>query len=257
MEESRRVQRFERVERATELPMLILALAMIPLLLVPLLVDLPTRVDRGFFAANWLVWFAFAVELVVKTYLAPDRRGYLRTHWIDVLIVVLPFLRPLRLVRSTRLLRLVRTTRMLSVAARAATSARRVLTRHGLAYVLAAGAILVVVAAGAVTFAERDAVDRTIGDYPTALWWAATTVTTVGYGDTAPVTAEGRALGVLLMFVGIGVFSLLTASVAAFLVEQPAATKADGAAEDELAAMRRSVVELTEELRRTRQMTGG
>lgn len=46
------------------------------------------------------------------------------------------------------------------------------------------------------------------------VWWAVTTTTTVGYGDLYPTTVQGRVIGILLMFVGIGFLSLLTASVA-------------------------------------------
>jgi len=65
----------------------------------------------------------------------------------------------------------------------------------------------------------EDGAGGTIDGYGDALWWAATTVTTVGYGDTFPVTSEGRGVAVFLMLVGIGFFSWLTANVAAFLVE--------------------------------------
>lgn len=78
----------------------------------------------------------------------------------------------------------------------------------------------VFVIAGLVVIVEHEAAGASVDDFPTALWWSATTVTTVGYGDTAPVTAVGRGLGVLLMFVGIGVFGIFTANVAAFFVEE-------------------------------------
>ncbi len=51
------------------------------------------------------------------------------------------------------------------------------------------------------------------------LWWSVVTVTTVGYGDIAPVSAWGRLIGVVLMFFGIGVLSLLTATIAGYFVE--------------------------------------
>ena len=66
-----------------------------------------------------------------------------------------------------------------------------------------------------------------IKDLPDAVWWAMTTVTTVGYGDTYPVTPEGRAIGVILMLIGIGVFGTVTASVAAFFVESSEVDKLD------------------------------
>jgi voltage-gated potassium channel len=52
-----------------------------------------------------------------------------------------------------------------------------------------------------------------------ALWWAITTVTTVGYGDMVPVSAQGKAVAVFFMLVGMSLFGVLTAGVAADFVE--------------------------------------
>jgi len=51
-----------------------------------------------------------------------------------------------------------------------------------------------------------------------ALWWAASTVTTVGYGDVVPVTTAGRLVGGALMFVGIACLATLTAIAASAIV---------------------------------------
>jgi voltage-gated potassium channel len=61
--------------------------------------------------------------------------------------------------------------------------------------------------------------DGPIQTYPDALWWAAATVTTVGYGDVFPKTPAGRGIAFLLMLIGISVFGVLTARVAAIFVE--------------------------------------
>jgi hypothetical protein len=86
--------------------MLALSLAIIPLLVVPWVADLPKTLDTTFVALDCSIWAAFALELAVKTYLVERHRDYLVRHWFDVLIVALPFLRPLRLVQSARALRL-------------------------------------------------------------------------------------------------------------------------------------------------------
>ena len=70
-------------------------------------------------------------------------------------------------------------------------------------------------AAAAVAHFE-DGAGGTITDFGQALWWAVTTVTTVGYGDTYPVTPEGRGVAVFVMLLGIGLFGTLTASVATY-----------------------------------------
>jgi voltage-gated potassium channel Kch len=63
-------------------------------------------------------------------------------------------------------------------------------------------------------------VEANIGSFGDALWWASTTVTTVGYGDHYPVTTEGRFIAVALMVVGIAVVGAVTASVATWMVSQ-------------------------------------
>lgn len=109
---------YERFGRATDVPMLLLALAVIPLMLVPFLAELPAGAEHALRAADAVIWMAFAFELTLKTYLAPDRRRHLRAHWLDVLMVLVPFLRPLRLVRSGRVLAALRGTHVAAAARR-------------------------------------------------------------------------------------------------------------------------------------------
>ena len=219
MDLQRRQRAFEAFERMVELPMAILALVFVPLLIIPLVMDLADTVETALLAADWAIWAAFALELAVKTYLAPKRGRYLRTHWFDVLLVVVPFLRPLRVVRSARALRVARSVRVAAAITRFLLSGRSLATQHGLHYALLAGMLLIVATAALVTVLEEGADEKTITDFEEALWWAVATATTVGYGDIAPVTSEGRGVGVLLMLVGIGLFGFLTANVAAFLME--------------------------------------
>jgi voltage-gated potassium channel len=210
-----RARALETVERATELPMLALALLLVPLLVVPLFVTIPDEWDMAWQTADWIIWAAFAAELSVKTYLAPRRLRYLRDHWFDVLIVLVPIFRPLRVGRVLRLLRLLP---LLGLSARVWYATRAILGRHGLPQAMFVGLLLILAGTVAITYAEHDA-GGTIDNFGTALWWAMTTATTVGYGDTSPVTPEGRGIAVFVMIVGITLFSLLTANAAAFFVE--------------------------------------
>jgi voltage-gated potassium channel len=211
-----RQRTYREFERLVELPMLVLALLMVPLLLAPELFDLSQELKDTFFVLDWFIWAVFALELAIKTYLSIDRFRYLRDHWYDVIVVAIPVLRPLRVVRSLRVLRVARGMRLISFAARFLHSARTLVDSHGIKYALLAGALLFFAAAGLALLFERDEGNiTTIGD---AIWWAAATITTVGYGDRYPVTTEGRAIAVFLMFLGISLFSLITASVAAMFV---------------------------------------
>jgi voltage-gated potassium channel len=94
-----------------------------------------------------------------------------------------------------------------------------VLTSHGLHYALAVGGIVLAASAAVVTWFERGAggpIDR----FSTALWWVIVTATTVGYGDTYPVTTAGKIVAALIMLVGIALFGLITANVSAYLVRR-------------------------------------
>ncbi len=85
-----------------------------------------------------------------------------------------------------------------------------------------AGSAIAAVGLGAIAIldAERDVPGANITTSGDALWWAATTVTTVGYGDVYPVSTSGRLVAVALMLVGIAVVGAVTASVATWMVLQ-------------------------------------
>jgi len=141
------------------------------------------------------VWAAFAVEYAVKLWLAPDRWRFLKANIPDLVIVVGPMLRPLRLLRATRLLRLLRLARAIAFAVEGLHEARGILHRRGLSWILLLALGLNLVAAAAVLNLERDMPNANIHSYPDALWWAVTTITTVGYGDRFPMSPEGRGSG--------------------------------------------------------------
>ena len=67
---------------------------------------------------------------------------------------------------------------------------------------------------------EQDASGANITSFGDALWWSATTVTTVGYGDRFPVTSEGRLIAVALMIVGIATVGAIIASITGWIVAQ-------------------------------------
>ncbi len=217
-----RGEAFERFSRAVDGPMMVLALAMIPLIVVPLVVDLSPGLDGAFLAIDFLVWAAFAVEYVVKLYLAPDRWRFVRANIPDLVIVVVPMLRPLRVLRSARLLRLLRLARLVAFAIEGLGEVREILRRRGLSWVLLVVLGANLVAAALVLNFERDMPNGNIDSYPDALWWAVTTITTVGYGDRFPMSPAGRGVAVVLMVSGIALFGVITASIAAYFVEQKA-----------------------------------
>ena len=155
---------------------------------------------------NWAIWLAFVAEVAIMLRVVPDRGRWLREHPLDLAIVVLtpPFLPPsLQAARVFRLLRLLRLVR-------AGTLARRVFSTEGVrdAAVLT---LLAVLGGGAAFAAVENEEHVSAWD---GIWWAITTVTTVGYGDVPVTTDGGRIIGICLMLTGIGFVAVLTAAAA-------------------------------------------
>ncbi len=200
--------------------MLLLSLAIVPLLVIPLTVDLSPRLTVSFEAIDWMIWAAFALEYGIRLYLAPVKRQFVRGNVIDLVVVVVPFLRPIRVLRSARALRLLRASRVAVMLGRAVDAGGDILRRHKLNYALLVTLFVVVGAGVLVSEVERSAPTAEIKTVADGLWWAVTTVTTVGYGDLTPVTALGRGIAVVLMLMGVGLFGLLAASLASFFIEK-------------------------------------
>ncbi|MFC1989391.1 potassium channel family protein [Chloroflexota bacterium] len=191
-----------RIERLTELPLLILAFIMIPLLVGPLLWKLSPSEEAVFLTLDWFIWAIFAIDLAIKLMVAPHRLAYLRKHWLEVLVVIIPFLRPLRILR------------VFIFGSRAWVGTRRLVNVD---FLLVYGIGLVIIAATVVASVEGGE-GASIQSFPDALWWAMATITTVGYGDMVPISIVGRAMGYILMLGGIAFFSGITANLASFLV---------------------------------------
>lgn len=209
--------RLRRIEEATDLPLLLLAVAMIPLLLGPLFFHPSAHVDTVLLTCDWIIWAVFAVDYGVKVAVAPRRLNFIRTHLLEASIVVLPFLRPLRAVRLLRVLRIARAGAAVGLNV---SLLRRLGEQRGLHLTVAAVVMTATLGAFLVLVAERDSSASNIKNFGDALWWAATTMTTVGYGDRFPTTPLGRGVAVALMLVGIAALSTLTATIAALLVQE-------------------------------------
>jgi voltage-gated potassium channel len=136
-----------------------------------------------------------------------------------LVVVAVPFLRPVRAMRTARGLRLLRAARIGAYLGRGLHGARVVLRQHHLNYVLLMTLAAVFGGAALVESLEAGLSGASITSFSDALWWSASTVTTVGYGDEVPTTAAGRGVGLVLMVLGIALFGLLTASLASYFVD--------------------------------------
>lgn len=198
----------ERIQARFEWPVVFAALLTIPILSIQES-GLAQPWEGIGTALNWATWLTFAAEVVVMLWVAPRKRVWLRAHLLDVAITILtpPFAPAAwQAGRAFRLFRLLRLVRVFSV--------RRLLSLEGIKFAALIAAGTVVIGGAVVASLEQ----WTAWD---GVWWAVTTVTTVGYGDLKVATDGGRIIAMCIMLVGIGFVALLTAFIAdRFIQEQ-------------------------------------
>jgi voltage-gated potassium channel len=175
-------------------------LALVALVSLVCIMLIASGLDPGW-ARTGLVacWLILALEYLGRLALATHRREFVRRTWVDLIAVLIPFLRIFLFARIVPIL--------------GHRAGGRLANRAALA---AAFLAVLVVSVGSVVmlWVEEGRPGSNIETLGESLWWAFVTVFTVGYGDYTPVTPAGRVLGVLLMFVGVGVIAIFTASVA-------------------------------------------
>ena len=184
------------------------------------------------------VWVLFGVDYLVRLALASSRSRWFLHHLPDLAVIALPILRPLRLLRLVTLVGIMQRS--------AGTALRGRITL----YTAGSAALLIFTSALATLDAERHEPGSSIRSFGQALWWALTTITTIGYGDTVPVSTEGRCIAALLMIGGVALIGVVTATLASWIVslveeenaEQEAATQA------QVAALQQQVGELSERI---------
>ncbi len=176
---------------------------------------MPAALDSSLLVVQGWVWIAFAVDIVIRIRYATRRWRWVFTHPVEIIAVVLPVARPLKILAVF-------------------TQGTLVASRKGAVQTSQAvgisTALLMWIGAVAMLGAERGHSGATIANFADAMWWALVTVTTVGYGDFTPVTLEGRIVASVLMVIGIALIGVVTASVAAWFVRL---TQGEEEAEDD------------------------
>ena len=231
----------------------VFALAIMVLLLLPL----DEATDTALLFYDNLICVVFLVDFAVNMSNSHPKRDYFisRRGWLDLLgsIPAFGFFPAAALLRLARISRLLRATRLLGRGNRQALINDVVRNRSQYALfitVLSAFVVLSVSSILVVQFESRSA-DANITTGGDALWWAFVTITTVGYGDQYPVTTLGRAVGVFVMFAGVGIIGSLASILASFLVPQPELDNGPGeeaAVSKELASIRTELAALRQTL---------
>ena len=145
-------------------------------------------------ALSLVILVVFSVDVIFRFLLSKDSIKFIKSNWLEILSLVLPFLRVLRVFRVVIAIRGMKgffQNRMNATGA----------------YVLLLVPLTWFTGAVAVLDAESTNPNALITNLREALWWSLSTITTVGYGDKYPTTLEGDLVAAVLMITGIALFS--------------------------------------------------
>lgn len=190
-------------------------------LAVEVITELPEQVTHVLELVDFAICVVFILDWIFFFIVSPDKWGYTKQRIFDLIasIPLVQILRPFRIVRVVRLARVLRF-------ARGAKALRPLLgfvtknrARSAMAIYLFITLIVYFYCSVGLYNFEKGINDQIHG-FGDILWMAFTTLTTVGYGDLYPKTTGGRLMAVALIITGLGLFSLLTAEFATFLLKK-------------------------------------
>jgi voltage-gated potassium channel len=224
---------------------LVLVVAVVSLLLVLLetFLHVPPAMLSVLRTVDTLSCVIFLIDVFVRWKRERWSVNYWRWAWLDV-IASIPFepaFRSLQAIRIYRFIRLIRVLKKLSTLTSGTSLNEKLLALPGVAFVMVLFTTMLMVEV------ERNAPNATIKTGGDALWWALTTVTTVGYGDTYPVTTEGRIIAAVMMLIGIALFGSMSAIVTSKLI-LPKETRDHEELRHEIRALHTEIKELRRHL---------
>lgn len=195
---------------------LVLVVAVVSLLLVLLetFLRIPGNVLPLLRDLDRLSCLIFLADIIVRWRREKWAASFWSWGWIDLLASIPfdPAFRSLQAIRIYRFVRLIRVLKKLNTLTSGTSLNEKLLALPGIALVMVFFSTMLMVEV------ERAAPNATIKSGGDALWWALTTVTTVGYGDMYPVTTEGRIIAAVLMLIGIALFGAMSAIVTSKLI---------------------------------------
>ncbi len=201
-----------------DLVILVLSVYVLAALLAQATMLLPPEVAGLLNIVDTVICVVFLADFFVRLYAADRKWAFLKWGWID-LVSSIPVVPALRVGRLFPVVRIFRALRALRSAKALAGFFFRFRSKSVLAAALLMAFVLAVAGSVAMLYLET-APNSNIKNEQDSLWWAVSTVTTVGYGDKFPVTLGGRVVAVVLMITGVALIGTFTACVATWFVGQ-------------------------------------
>ena len=220
-----------KVERYTEVPMLVLVIVMIVALIIPLVIHLTPEIELVLEWADWIIWGLFALELIIKTYLSTNRIAYLKKNWMDVVLVVIPLLRVLRvfrvtrlargarLIKSTRAIRALRFIRIIGFFGKFTGEIKRIFSKNGFHYLFLVFVVFMSIGTALVYHFDQGFIDGA-NSVDKSLWLAVVNSFSGGFANIYPSSIEAKVISVILMVIGTILVSFFTASLASYFTEK-------------------------------------
>lgn len=200
----------EELASRLDLPMAALGIVFGLLVLAETVVEPRGNVGVAFQVTTWVLVAVFVGEFGLRLYVAPSRVAFLRRNWLQLVFLVLPFLRILRALPGLRALGRARAGRILSSAVRATRTAGR--SFRGRIAWLSTVTLIVILASSQLLYEYSD-----VDSYTEALYLAAMAAIT---GEPTTLSGFARVMDVVLAAFSVAVFATLAGTVGAFLLER-------------------------------------
>jgi voltage-gated potassium channel len=222
-------EKVERWRKHTDTPLTIIAIGSLPVLFLHFVADRLSSQDKKFILiVDLVVLSAFLIDYFAELTMSDNKARYIKTEWLNAIVTIaqvvalLPSLGIAGVFRAARGFRVVLTlARVFGIGAAASQNdGRRLLREKAASLAFGLAGFTCLTSAVAFTIAEDVGQGKRIDSFFDALWWSASTITTVGYGDIYPVTAVGRLIAIFTMLVGISTLAVVTARIAKFLIRE-------------------------------------
>lgn len=206
-------------------------IASILLVVVESMQGLPQMAKQVFTVLEYAFTFFFTLEYLCRIYCSPKAKEYALSFFgIVDLLSTLPlyigwFFGPVRylmVVRTFRLIRVFRVFKLFSFLEEGDNLLRSLVLSSRKIMVFFLFVVIMVISMGTIMYMVEGSIPGTeFKDIPTSIYWAVVTMTTVGYGDIAPVTPVGRFLSAIIMLMGYTIMAVPTGIVSAqFISDQ-------------------------------------